>query len=410
MPSFKYRAKEGPEKIVSGVIESKDRDKAVEQIIHLGLTPLDVDVCQEPRKSSDSAVPAGPIFPRRRAVSLSHSAAFTRQMSDLLDASVPMLRALEIVLRQTRDPSLQHIVSQIRDLVKDGSSLSGAVGRFPDVFSPFYIHMVRAGELGGRLEVILGRLADSLEKMEEVQGRVRSSLAYPLLVLAVGGLTVFILLTFIIPRLSAMFYDLDQALPLPTVALMGISSFFARFWWLMLAVAGLGAAYGGQWARSPAGRARLDRMKLKIPFLGNFITMVEVGRFARTAGTLLESGVTITDTLNAVCSTVDNTLFREDIERISREVQGGSTLKGALGKSPFFPDMAANMISVGEEAGQLERGLYKIADTFERQSEQVVKAMLSLLGPVVLIVIVSVVGFAVIAMLLPILQMNLLIQ
>lgn len=410
MPTFKYRAKEGPEKIVSGVIESKDLDKAVAEIIRLGLTPLDVDVYQAPRKSSDSAAPHASIFFKRRAVSLSQSAAFTRQMSDLLDASVPMLRALEIVLRQTRDPVLKPIVSQIRDLVKDGSSLSSALGRFPDVFSPFYIHMVRAGELGGRLEVILGRLADSLEKMEDIQGRVRSSLAYPLLVLAVGGVTVFILLTFIIPRLSAMFYDLDQALPLPTVVLMGISSFFARFWWLMVAAVGLGVAYGGQWAHSPAGRARLDRMKLKIPFLGNFITMVEVARFARTAGTLLESGVTITDTLNAVRLTIDNTVFQEDIERIASEVQGGSTLKAALGKSLLFPDMVANMISVGEEAGQLERGLYKIADIFERQSDQVVKAMLSLLGPLVLIVIVSIVGFAVIAMLLPILQMNLLIQ
>lgn len=410
MPTFKYRAKEGPEKIVSGVIESKDLDKAVAEIIRLGLTPLDVDVYQAPRKSSDSAAPPASVFFRRRAVSLSQSAAFTRQMSDLLDASVPMLRALEIVLRQTRDPVLKPIVSQIRDLVKDGSSLSSALGRFPDVFSPFYIHMVRAGELGGRLEVILGRLADSLEKMEDIQGRVRSSLAYPLLVLAVGGVTVFILLTFIIPRLSAMFYDLDQALPLPTVVLMGISSFFARFWWLMVAAVGLGVAYGGQWAASPQGRARLDRMKLKIPFLGNFITMVVVARFARTAGTLLESGVTITDTLNAVRLTVDNTVFQEDIERIALEVQGGSTLKTALGKSLLFPDMVANMISVGEEAGQLERGLYKIADIFERQSDQVVKAMLSLLGPLVLIVIVSIVGFAVIAMLLPILQMNLLIQ
>ncbi len=410
MPTFKYRAKEGPEKIVSGVIESKDMDKAVEQIIHLGLTPLDVEAYQEPRKQSDSSGPAVSGFFRRRAVSLSHNAAFTRQMSDLLDASVPMLRALEIVVRQTRDPAVKKIVSQIHDFVKDGSSLSGALGRFPDVFSPFYIHMVRAGELGGRLEKILGRLADSLEKMEEIQGRVRSSLAYPLLVLAVGGITIFILLTFIIPRLSTMFYDLDQALPLPTVVLIGLSSFFARFWWLVLAVAGIGAAYGGQWAASPAGRARLDRIKLKIPFLGNFITMVEVARFSRTAGTLLESGVTITDALNAVCWTVDNTVFREDIERISQEVQGGSTLRAALGKSRIFPDMVANMISVGEEAGQLERGLYKIADTFERRSDQVVKAMLSLLGPLVLIVIVSFVGFAVIAMLLPILQMNLLIQ
>jgi general secretion pathway protein F len=408
MPVFKYRAKEGPEKNVSGVIESKDLDNAVQHIIRLGLTP--VDVHQEAHKQKDTGGSAGPCFQFRRPISLSHIAAFTRQISDLLDASVPMLRALEIVSRQTREPRLKNIVSQLSDLVKDGSSFSGALERSPEVFSSFYIHMVRAGELGGRLEKILGRLADSLEKMDEIQGKVRAGLAYPLLVLAVGGITIFVLLTFIIPRLAVMFYDLDQALPLPTVVLMGVSSFFARFWWMLMALAGAGAVYGGQWARSPHGRARLDGIKLRIPFLRNFITIVEVGRFARTAGTLLESGVTITDTLNAVRLTVDNTVFREDIERISLEVQGGSTLKAALGKSLVVPDMAANMIAVGEEAGQLDRGLYKIADTFERQSDQAVKAMLSLLGPVVLIVIVSIVGFAVIAMLLPILQMNLLIQ
>ncbi|MBI3617243.1 MAG: type II secretion system F family protein [Candidatus Omnitrophica bacterium] len=418
MTKFFYKAKSGPTKIVDGFIEEQTKSGAIREIVAMGLTPLDVvPAAQRPipacaQSKSAHAVLKNFHFPfsASRSVSARDIVFFTRQLSDLVEASVPLLRVIQIASRQTRQPYFKSIIEQMHLFVQNGGSLSGAMAQYPAVFPAHYVNMVKTGEVGGQLDKVLRRLADHLEKEYETRGKIRSSLAYPAFVLGVGILTVFVLLTFVIPRLSVMFEDLDQALPLPTLVLMHLSGFFARYWWLLIGIFVIIKIYWDQWTCSVQGRLWLDGSLLKIPFWGEFIRDAEIGRFARTLGTLLESGVPLTTALNAIHPTIDNLIMRDGIKKVSKAVTEGQALKSALGQCPFFPEMVIDMVDVGEESGRLEKGLYKIAETLERQTDQTVKVLMSLLGPAVLMVIVSLVGFAVIAMLLPIFRMNLLIQ
>jgi general secretion pathway protein F len=253
-------------------------------------------------------------------------------------------------------------------------------------------------------------LADFTEKDQEIRAQVKTSLVYPMLILFVGTITIFVLLTFVIPRLTSIFEDLDAALPLPTVILLTISSFFGRFWWLILAMIALAVFYLQGVLRTPKGRLWFDAMKLKIPTLGEYITHVEIGRFARTLATLLESGVVIVSALDAVAAVLENEVLKNEVKRLSQEVANGASLNAAFQECWYFPEEAVNMIAVGEESGRLEKGLHKLADAYERQSERMTKIFTSLLEPFLILIMGSIVGFIVIAMLLPIFRMNLIIR
>ncbi len=415
MTKFAYKAKQGPGKIIDGVIEAQSMDVAISKIIQQGFSPIDVFPAGEEKivKEEKLAARKGPAFASLRffkRISLADRVLFTQQMSDLIDAAVPMLRALEIVAKQTQNPHFKELILQIQKSVEDGSSLSEALAQHKTLFPPLYINMVKAGEVSGQLEIVLNRLARYMEKEQETRNKVISSLAYPALVLVIGFVLVFVLLTFVIPQLTVMFDDLGQELPKPTAILIHVSSFFAKSWWVILALLVAGGLYFKQWASSPAGRIKFDTAKMRIPLLGKFIQVVEVGRFARTLGTLVGSGVAITTALNSVWSTMNNVVLQNDIKRVSEEVSNGSSLKASLQKCVFFPELALNMVSVGEETGHLDQALNKVADIYEKQSDAVAKTMLSLLGPIVLLVIVVIVGFMLVAMLLPVFQMNSLAQ
>jgi general secretion pathway protein F len=407
MPHFQYSAKEGPNKVVTNIIEADNSDQALKKIIQLGLTPLDIlpASAQTLTATEKKAAPKA-SFTFFKAVSLNDLVIFTRQMSDLIEASVPILRTLQLVTNQTQNPRFKKIVEELTSSVRDGQSFSSALARYPSIFSSLYINMVKTGEVSGKLNLVMTRLADYLEKQKDTRGKIIASLSYPILIMFVGFLTVFVLLTFVIPKLSVMFEDFDQKLPLPTIILMNVSAFFAQFWWAIIFGFILGGVYIKRLLQTPLGKERLDTFLLKLPFLGDFFRIIEVAQFTRTLGTLVESGVVITSALNSVYYVVNNTVFKREVKKIADEVTNGRSLKAALRNTTFFPERAVNMISVGEETGELSRGLNKVADIFERESDQVIKTLVSLLGPIVLILIVSVVGCVVIALLLPILQMN----
>lgn len=413
MPKFTYKAKEGPGKIVDGVINADSIELAIAKITQLGLTPIDIQIsAQKKNAGSDFQDKKVQLFSLAflQNSKLSDLVIFTRQMSDLVDAAVPILRSLQIVSQQTQHKKLKAIVKNMYNLVQDGGSFSDALAHYPEIFSQLYVNMIRTGEVSGNLDIVLVRLADYLEKEQETRSKIRSSLAYPAFVLLVGVATMFVLLSFVIPRLSVMFEDLDQALPLPTLILISVSDFFAHFWWVILIAGIFGGYYFRLWLETEKGKFWLDTTCLKIPVLGKYLQIVEVGRFARTLGTLVESGVLITTALNSVWATIENSLLRREIKKVSEEVTNGASLKVALKHCTFFPETAVNMMSVGEETGKLDKGLFKIADAFERQADQSTKTLISLLGPVVLVFIVGIVGFVVIAMLLPIFKMNMLIE
>ncbi len=409
MPKFTYKAKEGPGQIISGHIEADTVDNAIQKVIQLGLTPIDVFLQQVPQKGAAASKQRNSPFNFGQKVKLKDIVLFTRQVSDLVDASVPMLRALQIVLNQTRNSIFQAKVQQIYDFVKDGGSFSESLNQHRDIFSNLYVSMVRTGELGGQLSLVLNRLAIHMEGEQETRSKVKNSLAYPLFILIVGVITVFILLTYVVPQLSVMYDDFDQQLPFATRILTGLSAFCSRFWWLILLAGGFIFGAARQWLQTEAGRTKIDTFVLKAPIIGEFITIVEVGRFARTLGTLVESGVVITQALDSVSAVMENSILKRELEQASHLVANGASLKVAMDQCSFFPEMAVNMISVGEETGQLHKGLYKIADIYERESDAAMKTTVSLLGPIVLVLIVGVVGFVVVAMLMPIFQMNALI-
>ncbi len=405
MPRFVYKAKSNPKDIVEGAIEAENQDNAVTKLQQLGYFPI--SVYQEGMKSEKSADFSLGFFKKVKA---KDTGIFTRQLSDLLDSGLTILRALDVLHNQTENLNLKEIIQDLHNYVRDGGSFSEALSRHPKIFSNLYINMVKSGEVGGMLDAVLNRLADFAEKEEDVQGKIRASLAYPILLALLGTITIFVLLTFVIPRLVSMFTDIGQVLPLPTRILISVSGFFAGYWWLILAVIIIIVFSVRRRGRSREGRYALDLFKLNFPVLGDFIGKTEIARFGRTLGTLLGNGVSIIQSLDAVAEVAGNEVLRREVERMRKEVVEGSTLTKAIAKSRYFPEFVTNMIAVGEEGGQLEKSLFKVADSYERESDKTVKLMTTLLEPIMILVMGSIVGFIVISMLLPIFQINLAVR
>lgn len=409
MPKFSYKAKKSPTEIVTGVIEADHAESAVDKIIKLGLSP--VDVFLDTKSSKIKSQPLKQIsFSFSASISMADVGLFMQQLADLIDAGVPLLRALFVVMNQTRNPKLKDVVGLMHSFVKDGGTLSEAMAQHGHVFTKLYVNMVKSGEVGGNLDVVLSRLAEFIDKDLETRSKIKSSLAYPALIFIVGCLTVFVLVTFVVPRITVIFDDLTESLPWPTVILMAVSSFFAKFWWAVVGLMVLGGVYGKKYFSSPEGKLWLDKKILQIPVLGNFVKNAEIGRFARTLATLLDSGVVIVSALESVWPVLDNEVLKEDIKRAAQEVASGDSLTMALKKSVYFPEVAVNMIAVGEESGHLEQAVYKLADSYERQSDRAIKVVTSLLEPLMIIAVGSIVFFIVMAVVMPIFKMNQIIR
>ncbi len=406
---FTYKAKQGPQKIVEGVIEAETAERAVAKILERGLTPLDVRCGGEPSSPERQTAFKLRFSPTRR-VPAGEIVLFTRQISDLLSAGVPILRALQIIEHQIKHPVLKEHVLRMIAVVKDGGAFSAALARCGDVFPLMYVNMVRSGEVAGNLDVVMSRLADFTEKDQEVKSQIATSLMYPALILFIGGVTVFVLMTWVIPKITVIFEDLNQTLPLPTVILMKISGFFVRFWWMVLGAGAAGAFYGKQFCATPKGKGWRDGVTLKIPLLGDFITDAQLGRFARTLGTLLESGVDIITALESVGLVMDNAVLKEEVRQVALQVRDGQSLTGAVKGRHHFPETVVSMIAVGEESGQMEQGLYKLADYHERRSRRFMKRISALIEPLLILGLGAVVFFVVMAMLMPIFQMNMVFQ
>jgi type II secretion system protein F len=405
MPRFIYKAKISPGKIKEGTIEAENQNQAALKLSRSGLFILSVE-----EESSVFIRKSRGMFRLLKSVPLRDISNFTRQLSNLLDSGLTMLNALGILIGQSENPYLRRIIGVIRDDIKGGATFSTALSKHPKIFSGLYVNMVESGEISGSLEDVLSRLSDFMEKDEENISKIRSSMAYPALMAFVGFITIFVLLSFVAPRLIVIFIDLGQSLPLPTIILIGISSFFAKFWVLILAGLIFFAIVLYKWSKTQEGKAVFDSLKLKLPLIGPFIKKAEVARFARTLAVMISNGVSITKSLAVSGTTVSNTLIKKDIQQASKDVSEGASLSSGINKSKIFPSMAANMIFVGEESGTLERSLMKIANAYEIETDRTVKVITSLLEPMLILFMGVVVGFIVIAMLLPIFQLNLMIR
>ncbi len=400
MPKFIYKAKRNPVDVIEDTIIADNKTSAVQRISNMGYYLLSID---EYLKSRDTYKESGGL---RKRVSLKCITNFTRQLSDLLEGGLTIVRALGVLQKQTENRRLKEVIADIRDYCIDGNSLSAALARHPDIFSNLFVSMVHSGETGGALENILRRLADFNEQQFEIQTKVRSALAYPALMAVIGGITIVVLLTYVIPKIGAMFSDLGQNLPLPTLILIGLSDIIKNYWWVIIGSL-LGAAFiFTRIYRTRKGRFAIDKFKLNARLWGNLIKKVELARFSRTLGTLLNNGVPILESLRVVSRTVNNSVIREDISRISAYVREGLSLAESLSRSAVIPDFVVNMVAVGEEGGQVEKSLFKIAESYERETDAAIKIMMSLLEPALILGLGLIVGFIVIAMLLPIFEIN----
>jgi type II secretion system protein F len=402
---FVYEAKTSPKDVVRGTLVAENKSAAIQKVSRMGYYLLSLEEEAEALSRSKSYAA---YFSDK--ISVKNITDFTRQLSDLLEAGITIAKALDILHVQTQNKRLKKVILDIRDYCVSGNPLSDALARHPRVFSNLYMSMVKSGETGGMLDNILKRLSDFYEKQLDIQTKIRTALAYPILMTVVGFTTIIILITFVMPKMTVMFSDFGQALPLPTLILLGISGIIQNYWLiLILFLAGITMTIMKIY-NTPHGKLAIDRFKLNSPILGQLIRKVEIARFTRTLSTLLDNGVPILGALGIVLETVGNAVIKEDIEKAAAAVKEGSSLAQGLGGSKSIPPAVMNIIAIGEEGGHVEKSLLKVALGYERESDEAVKIMMSLIEPLLILTLGIIVGFIVISMLLPIFEMNFLVR
>ncbi|MCG6879930.1 MAG: type II secretion system inner membrane protein GspF [Deltaproteobacteria bacterium] len=408
MPVYEYRALDRAGKNRDGIIDADSPIAARQRLRETGFFPVSVKVSASSAKGSDSGETVRWLFIKR--VKPGEVSVATRQLAILLGAGITLVAALEAMLMQVSNPAFKRVLAQTKESVNEGNSLAHALGRHPRVFSNVYINMVRAGEASGSLELVLHRLADLSEQEQALRGRLKAAMAYPVLMSCVGVVVVFFLVAFVVPNVTRIFNEMHQALPLPTIILMGISHFLMKFWWLVLSVMIGAIVLFWRFKNSRKGRHTWDRIKLAMPLLGAFNIKTAVARFSRTLGSLLQNGVPLLTALNIVKNVVGNTLFAEVIDGAMDAVEKGNALANAIAGNHCFPPISVQMISAGEQSGHLEEMLDRIADMYEREVEAQVMTMTSMLEPVMILFMGVTVGFIVISMLLPIFDLNQMIR
>ena len=395
MPTFKYIAKEITGKTVSGILEYSDKALLIDALRKKGLIIISVEETAKRR----------PIF-SKGSVKLEEIVIFSRQLATMVDSGIPLVQALDILCEQIEKPVFKNILAKIKDDIETGSSLSDALARHPAVFSTLYINMVRAGESSGALDDILDRLASYLEKSNTLQRKVKSSLVYPIVVMTMAMLITLVMLLKVIPTFKGIFSMLGGELPLPTRILIFISDTIRQMFLYVAAGVTVVVFALRKYMKTPQGKENFDRMLLAMPVLGSLFRKVAVAKFTRTFATLVKSGVPILVSLEIVGKTAGNTVIEKAVEAVRNGIKEGENIADPLAKSGAFPPMVVRMIKVGEQTGELEKMLTKIADFYEDQVDAAVSGLTSLIEPLIIAFLGIVIGGIVIAMFLPIFKLT----
>ena len=330
---------------------------------------------------------------------------FTRQFATMINAGLPLVQSLDILAKQTENPSLKEVVRQVVFDVEAGNTLADAFRKHPKAFSDLYVNMIAAGEAGGILDTILLRLATFMEKNDALVRKVKGAMVYPLVIMSVAVIAITILLIFVIPTFASMFASVNQELPLPTRIVIAMSKFLTSYWWAIIAVVVAAWMAVKRYYATDNGKKVIDTLLINAPVLGDVIRKSAVSRFTRTLGTLVSSGVAILDGLEITAKTAGNRVIHDAVMESRASIAGGETIAGPLEKSKVFPPMVVSMIAVGEQTGGLDEMLGKIADFYDEEVDVAVSALLSLMEPVMIVILGVVVGGMVIAMYLPIFDM-----
>jgi type II secretory pathway component PulF len=329
---------------------------------------------------------------------------FTYQMATLISAHVSLSRALGITLEQIANVELRRIVEQVKSDVEHGSTFNDALAQHPKVFSDLYVNMVRAGEAGGVLGVVLDRLAEFAERQRLLKTEVTSALFYPAILLGLSVIAVTILMTFVIPKLTGMFAELDVELPTPTRFLISVTDFLSAYWWVIL-IGGIGGVFGArQYVRTETGHFTYDRLKIKFPAIGVIFSNFALVRFTRTMGTLLENGVVLLPALRVVKDTIGNLVYRNAVANAEQEIERGATLSRELEGSGVFPPLLTQMLAIGEESGNPEQMLAKLSEYYDMEIKKNLERLTNSIGPLVILFMGLLIGFIAVAMILPIFE------
>ena len=407
MPVYEFTALTNTGKKLKGVIDADSLTAARQKIRGQGNYPVEINETSAKIVATKRPLLSIQLGQRVKQQEI-HIA--TRQLATLLGAGIPLVPALNGLIEQTENRSLKSVLAQIKDAVNEGHSLTAALTEHPKLFSKVYVNMVSAGEASGSLDVVLDRLAEFGETQHALRSRVKAAMLYPLFMAVVGIIVLFLLITFIVPSITSVFEGSKHALPLPTVILIGISSFLKRFWWLVLAAV-LGVIVTISWhIGTPAGRRQWDQLKLSLPGFSDLSIKTTAARFARTLSSLLQSGVSLITSLQIVKNIVDNVILADIINEACDELEKGKSLSQFFRGNKYFPPMLVQMMAVGEQSGTLDTMLAKAADSYEKEVEAKILALTSMIEPVMILSMGLVVSFIVVSILLPIFEMNQLIR
>jgi type IV pilus assembly protein PilC len=396
MMRFNFKAKDKKGRLVAGLVEASDEKHAAslvreKELILLSLSPQ--------RKDNLSVI----INKFKNRIKEDDVSTFTRQLATMVNAGLPITESLLILKNQARGAALKEMLSQILADVQEGQSLSSAIGKYPNVFSPTYIALLRAGEAGGVLDNVLARLSDNMEKQVEFKGKVKGALIYPVIVVIGMVLVAAIMMIFVIPKMLSLYSEFGAQLPGPTRILMAVSGFFAKFWWLILVITAFGVNFLITYRKTKTGRRRIDELILKIPIFGDLQRQVALTELTRTLSLLVGAGVSILEALGILSQISGNAVIGDALEDSASQVEKGFPLAYAFSKHPeAFPYILSQMVAVGEETGKISEVLAKVSHIFEVESDQKVKALTSAIEPIVMVILGVGVGFLVIAVILPI--------
>lgn len=396
MPHFAYTAVDASGKTVKSVIEAENEQLVLAKAREL--SQVVTDIKRVGKAKTARTIGKGKMKGKSLVV-------FSRQFATMIDAGIPILRCLDILSTQSKDPVLRGALEVVTADVKGGMSLNDSLAKHPQVFNKLYVNMIRAAEVGGILDKILDRLAGFLEYETEIRGKIKSAMMYPVLVLCFSVLMLFALFSFVLPKFKEIFTGMDVELPPVTAALFAIGDFMNQFWWVIILMA-VGAFLGIKaWARTPKGRYQLDTMKLRFPIVGELSLKMSIARFTRTFGTLISSGVPMMRSLEIVGETLGNVVLTQAVDQTRTCIREGQKLSAPMADSGLFPNMVVCMIDIGEESGRLSEMLVKIGDFYDSEVESTVKGLTSMIEPMLIIFMGVVVGFIAISVMTPIFKL-----
>jgi type IV pilus assembly protein PilC len=403
--TFEYKVRDRAGGFQSGQMEAASSAAVAKTLRDKGFVPLKIAERHVGTLDRQLKLPG-----MRKKVKSKEVSVFSRQLATMVNSGLTLVRALTVLQEQAQNPSFAQVIGDVRSRVEQGSSLSASLANHPKVFGNLYTAMVQAGEVGGALDETLTRLADTLESGVRLRSKVKSAMAYPVVVMALIVLIVSVMLLFIVPIFQRMYVDLGGTLPLPTLTLIRISHTLTKLWWLVGLILGGGVFALRRWIRTPGGRETWDRFKLRLPIFGKLVQKVAISRFARTMSVLSRTGVPVLQALDIVSTTAGNAMVSAALRDVQESVKRGESLAAPLGRHEVFPPMVTHMMAVGEETGALDAMLAKVADFYDQEVDDAVSALTSLIEPVLIIVMGVVVGGILICLYLPMFNIGNLVQ